>query len=120
MTVFAHAEPIHEEDVQVAGDEGAAAESHDRHAGRHAAAIGKPLHQRADRRDVAEAAADAADDAHAEEDQDRLAQRQADAADDQAACRRRAPRRSRPRAGRAARPTARRTPRSGRAAPAPS
>ena len=43
------ADAIHEEDVEVAGEEGAAAESHDGHAGRHAAAIGKPFHQRADR-----------------------------------------------------------------------
>ena len=79
-----HAEPIHEEDVQVAGDERAAAEAHDRHPGCHAAPIGKPLHEHAHRRDVAEPAADAADDSHPEKDEERLSHRQADAAHDEA------------------------------------
>src|SRR6185503_10196896 len=63
---------IHEVDVEIAGEKCTAAESHDRHAGGHAASIGEPLHECADRRDVAEAAPDAADDAHAEEDENRL------------------------------------------------
>ena len=47
-------------------DHGAAAEAHDRHAGRHAAAVREPFDQRRDRRDVAEAKADAADHAGTE------------------------------------------------------
>ena len=83
ITVVATPDALHQAHVEVAGDEGAAAEAHDGHAGGHAAPVGKPLHERADRRDVAEPAADAADDAHAEEDEDALAQRQPDAADQQ-------------------------------------
>ena len=44
----------------------AAAEAHDRQAGRHAGPVGEPLDQRRDRRDVAEPEAEAADHAIAE------------------------------------------------------
>ena len=78
------ADPIHEVDIEIAGEKRAAAKSHDRHAGGHAPSIGKPLHERADWRDVAEAAADAADDAHAEEDEDRLRLQETETADEEA------------------------------------
>src|SRR5262249_8116286 len=58
--------------------------THDGHAGRHAAAIRKPLHQRRDRRDVAEAEADAADDAGAEPHDPELMDIDAEGADQEA------------------------------------
>ena len=79
------AQRIHEADVQRTGQGRASAESHDGHAGGHAAAVGEPLDQRADGGDVAESAAHSADDAHSQEHQDRLAQREADPADQQPA-----------------------------------
>jgi hypothetical protein len=78
-----HTDAVHEEDVEIAGEKGAAAEAHDGHPGGHAAAVGKPLHERADRRDVPEPAADAADDAHAQEHDNRLVDRETEAADDE-------------------------------------
>ena len=50
----------------------AAAEAHDRHAGRHAGPVGKPFDQRRYRRNVADAEADAADHAVAEIDEPEL------------------------------------------------
>jgi len=76
-----NADAIHEIHVEIAGQERAAAESHDRHARRHAASIGKPLDQRAHGRDVTQPASDAADDSHADEHQDRLRASQAEPAD---------------------------------------
>ena len=66
-------------------DERAAAESHDRHAGRHAAAIGEPANQRADRRNIAQPQAAAADDAVAEIHEPELVQIDAEPADQIAA-----------------------------------
>src|SRR5882724_1002133 len=43
---------VHEQQTEVRTDEGAAAKSHDGHAGRHARTIGKPFHQSRDRRNV--------------------------------------------------------------------
>jgi hypothetical protein len=54
-------EIIHQQIRQRRADHRAAAEAHDRHAGRHAAMVGKPFDQRRHRRDVAEAETDAAD-----------------------------------------------------------
>src|SRR6185437_2113138 len=54
------------------GDEGAAAEAHDGHAGRHARTVGEPLDQGGDRRDVADAEAEAAEHAIAEIDDPEL------------------------------------------------
>ena len=56
-------EVLHQHVGQRRADQGAAAESHDRHAGGHAAPVGEPLDQGGDRRDVAQAEAAAADDA---------------------------------------------------------
>src|SRR5699024_5804521 len=55
-----------------AGDEGAAAEAHDRQAGGQSGAVREPFHQRRHRRDVADAQTDSADDAVAEVDQPQL------------------------------------------------
>ena len=54
------------------GDERAAAEAHDRQAGGQARTVREPLDQRRDRRDVADAEADAADHAVAEVDEPQL------------------------------------------------
>jgi hypothetical protein len=62
-------EQFHQFLRQRRADERPAAEAHDRHARRHAGAVGEPLHQCRDRRDVAEAQADAADEAIAKPDQ---------------------------------------------------
>ena len=78
-----HADAVHEEDVEIAGEKGASAEAHDRHSGSHAAAVGKPFHERTDRRDVAESAAHAADDAHPRNTSTGCSDRETDAADDQ-------------------------------------
>ena len=56
----------HQRDGERRADHRTAAEAHDREAGRHARAVGEPLDERRDRRDVAEAEADAADHAVAE------------------------------------------------------
>ena len=50
--LVARFEMIHEQQTEVRTDEGAAAKSHDGHAGRHARAIGKPFHQSRNRRNV--------------------------------------------------------------------
>ena len=77
---------IVDQDVgQRRADHGAAAETHDGHAGCHAAVIGEPFHQRRYRRDVAEAEPDAADDASAKPHDPELMNVDADGADDQAA-----------------------------------
>lgn len=71
-------EGIHQQVGKRSADHRAAAEAHDRHAGRHAAPVGKPFDQRRDRRDVAEAETDAADDAGAEPHQPELMGHDAD------------------------------------------
>src|SRR5580765_2312246 len=43
---------VHEQQTEVRTDKGAAAKSHNGHAGRHARAIGKPFYQRRHRRNV--------------------------------------------------------------------
>ena len=78
-------EIVHQQVGQRRADHGAAAEAHDGHAGRHAAAIGEPFHQRRHRRDVAEAKADAADHAGAEPQQPELMRVDADRAEEQTA-----------------------------------
>ena len=60
------AEFAHQPHRQRRGDEGAAAEAHDGHAGRHAGPIREPFDQRRDRRNVADAEAAAAEHAIAE------------------------------------------------------
>ena len=65
-------EVIHQQIGERRADHGAATESHDGHAGRHAAPVRKPFDQRRDRRDVTEAEADAADHAGAEPHQPEL------------------------------------------------
>ena len=62
-------EVAHEDVGQRRSDHGATAEPHDGHARRHAAPVGKPLDQGADRRDVAQPQPAAADDARAEPEQ---------------------------------------------------
>ncbi len=62
----------HEVVGERAADHGAAAEAHDGEAGGEAGAVGEPLDQGGDGRDVAEAEADAADDAVAEIDEGEL------------------------------------------------
>ena len=66
-------------------DHGAAAEAHDGHAGRHAAAVGKPFDQGRDGGDVAESEAAAADDAGAEPHQPKLMDVDPDRGDEQPA-----------------------------------
>ena len=53
----------HQLDAERGTDEGAATEAHDGQAGRHARPVGKPFDKSRDRRDVAEAQANASDDA---------------------------------------------------------
>ena len=65
-------EMVHQEAGQRGADHRPAAEAHDRHAGRHAAPVGKPFDQRRNRRNVAEAQAHAADDARAQPHQPEL------------------------------------------------
>ena len=74
-------ELVHQEGRERRADHGAAAEAHDGHAGRHAAPVGEPFDERRDRRDVAEAEADAADDARAEPHQPQLMDVDAQAAE---------------------------------------
>ena len=69
---------VHQNGGERRADHGAAAEAHDGHAGRHAAAIGKPLDQGRDRRDVAKPETDAADDAGPEPHQPKLVDIDAD------------------------------------------
>src|SRR5215468_5252867 len=63
---------VHEHRGEGRADHGAAAEAHDGHAGRHAAAVREPFDEGRDRRDVAEAEAAAADDARAKPHQPKL------------------------------------------------
>ena len=63
---------VHQHGGEGRADHGAAAEAHDGHAGRHAAAVREPFDQGRDRRDVAEAETAAADDARAEPHQPKL------------------------------------------------
>ena len=69
---------LHQPVGQRGADHRAAAEAHDRHAGGHAAPVGEPLDQRRDRRDVAQAQADAADHARAEPQQPDLVEMNAE------------------------------------------
>ena len=78
-------EVIHQDGGERAADHGAPAEAHDRHAGRHAAAIREPFDQGRDRRDVAEPEAATADDAGAEPHQPKLMDIDADRGDHEAA-----------------------------------
>ena len=75
----------HQQVGERGADHRAAAEAHDRHAGRHAAPVRKPLDQRRDRRDVAEAEADAAEHAEAEVEQPELVQVHGERAEHEAA-----------------------------------
>ncbi len=68
-------EPAHQPHRKRRRDHGAAAEAHDRHAGRHAGPVGKPFDQRRHRRHVAEPEADAAEHAIAEIDDPQLVRR---------------------------------------------
>ena len=79
-------EIVHQHVGERRADHRAAAKAHDRHAGRHAAPVGKPFDQRGDRRDVAEAKADAADHAGAEPHQPELVDVDADCAEHETAC----------------------------------
>ena len=63
---------VHQHGGEGRADHGAAAEAHDGHAGRHAAAVREPFYQGRDRRDVAEAETAAADDARAKPHQPKL------------------------------------------------
>ena len=76
---------LHQPDRERRGDERAAAEAHDRHAGRHAGPVGEPFDQGRDRRDVAEPEADAAEHAVAEIDDPQLVQIDAERGDEEAA-----------------------------------
>ena len=78
-------EVVDQEIGQRRADHGAAAEAHDGHAGRHAAAVREPFDQRRDRRDVAEAKADAADHAGAQPHDPELVDVNAEGADHEAA-----------------------------------
>ena len=62
-------EVAHQLDAERGTDEGAAAETHDGQAGRHARPVGEPFDEGRDRRDVAEPQADPSDHAVAEVDQ---------------------------------------------------
>ena len=101
-------EVIHQHIGERRADHRAAAEAHDRHAGRHAAAVGKPFDQRRDRRNVAEPEADAADHAGAEPEQPELVDGDAEAPRSGSRRPSTAPRRRRPCAARRA-PASRRT-----------
>ena len=76
---------VHQDGRERRADHGSAAEAHDGHAGRHATPVGEPLDERRDRRDVAEAQADAADHAGAKPHQPKLMDVDAERADQQAA-----------------------------------
>ena len=83
--IGAAAKAVHQDGGKRRADHGAAAEAHDGHAGRHAAAVGEPLDEGRDRRDVAEAEADAADDAGADPHQPELVDVDAERGQQQAA-----------------------------------
>ena len=67
-------EMLHQVRRQRRADHGAAAKSHDRHAGGHAAPVGEPLDQRRHRRDVAQPQANATNHARAQHHQPELVQ----------------------------------------------
>jgi len=71
---------VHQQIGERRADHGAAAETHDGHAGRHAAAIREPFHQGRDRRDVTEAKPDAADHARPDPEEPQLMRDHADRA----------------------------------------
>ena len=75
----------HQPDRERRGDEGAAAEAHDRHAGRHARTVGEPFDQGRDRRDVAKAEAEAAEESVTEIDDPEIVDIDADRRDEEAA-----------------------------------
>ena len=75
----------HQPDRQRRSDQGAAAETHDRHPGGHARPIRKPFHQGRDRRDVADAERAAADHAIAEIDDPEIVQVDAERGDQERA-----------------------------------
>ena len=83
--VSGRGELVHQPDRQRRGDQRAAAEAHDGHPGRHARTIWKPLHQRRDRRDVADAECAAAEHAVAQIDDPELVQGDADGRNHEAA-----------------------------------
>ncbi len=110
-------EIVHQQIGERRADHGAAAETHDGHAGRHAAAIREPFHQGRDRRDVAEAKPDAAEHAGADPQEPELMGDDTDGAEHQGRRTSTTPRRRRPcadRRARASRPRARRTSRAPR------
>ncbi len=78
-------EDAHQPHRKRRGDEGAAAEAHDGHAGRHAGAVREPFDQRRDRRDVADAERDAAEHAVAEIDDPEIVDVDAERGDEEAA-----------------------------------
>lgn len=82
---FRRLEIVHQPVSQGRANHGAAAEAHDRHAGGHAATIREPFDQGGDRRDVAEAKTDAANDASAQPHQPELVRVNADCRDNHAA-----------------------------------
>ena len=65
---------LHQISSQRRADHGAAAKAHDGHAGRHAAAVWKPLDQRGNRRNIAQPQANAADHAGTQKHQPELVQ----------------------------------------------
>ena len=104
-------EIVDQEVRQRRADHGAAAKAHDRHAGRHAAAVREPLDEGRDRRDVAETKTDAADHAGAEPHDPELMDVDAERADQKTAAPAATRRRRPPCAGRrapASRPRSRR------------
>jgi hypothetical protein len=76
-------EIVHQDVGQRRADHRTAAKAHDRHAGRHAAPVRKPFHQGGDRGDVAEAKADAAENASAEPHEPELVGVDADCSEDE-------------------------------------
>ena len=74
-------EHVHEPHRKRGGDHRAAAEAHDRHAGRHSGPIRKPLHQRRYRRNIADAEACSPNHAIAKIDQPELTDRNPECAD---------------------------------------
>ena len=96
----AEPESRHQADGQRRADHRAAAEAHDGHAGGHAGAVGEPFDQRRNRRDVAEAQADAADHAVAEINEPELVDVNAQCGDEETAAETARPRRTWPCAAR--------------------
>ena len=74
----------HQPDRERRGDERGAAEAHDGHAGGHAGTVGEPFDQRGDRRDVADAETDAAENSVAEIDDPEIVHIDADGGDEEA------------------------------------